>query len=73
MKKYDYNKLKGKIKEVFETQDKFAEALGRSSATINERLNNKKQFTQDEINDAILLLNIQAEEIKQYFFNQKVE
>lgn len=70
---YNYNKLKGKIREVCGTQEKFALALERTDTTINNKLNNKTYFTQDEISKAIEVLNITSEEIYEYFFNQKVE
>ena len=32
---YNYNKLKGKIKEQFNTQEEFAKALGIGASTLN--------------------------------------
>ena len=46
---FDYSKLRGKIKEVFGTQDKFAKALGISRATLSLKLNNISEFTQQEM------------------------
>ena len=46
---FDYSKLRGKIKEVFGTQDKFAKALGISGATLSLKLNNISEFTQQEM------------------------
>lgn len=72
-KKYNYNKLKGMIKEYFGTQEKFGEELGLSSVSINYKLNNRVPFTQDEISESIKLLNISPEDIQCIFFNQNVE
>ena len=68
--KYDYSKLKGKIKEVFNTQSKFAKALGCSEKTLSLKLNNERAFTQNEIDNSIKLL--QLGDIKSYFFSQEV-
>lgn len=67
---FDYGKLRGKIRE-FGTQEKFAEAIGISAVTLSERLNNKSQFTQKEINKSVDVLKISAEEIPTYFFCRK--
>lgn len=71
--KFDYSKLKGKIREVCSTQENFAKALSRTDTTINNKLNNKTYFTQDEISKAVEVLGIASNEIYDYFFNQKVE
>lgn len=65
---FQYNKLKGKIKECFGTQRKFAEALGVSERTLSLKLNNKIYFSQEEIEKASELLNIN--DVKLYFFTQ---
>ena len=70
---YNYSKLKGKIKEVLDTQEKYAEMLNLSTTSINNKLNNKTPFSQDEIAKSIKLLNIDPLEVQQYFFTQKVE
>ena len=38
-KVFDYSKLRGKIKEVFGTQAKFAKAMGMSTVTLSAKLN----------------------------------
>jgi len=70
---FDYRKLKGKIKEIFDTQDAFAKALGISNVTLSLKLNNKAEFSQKEIDKASDLLKIKKEEIPIYFFTQKVQ
>lgn len=69
---YDYSKLKGKIREVFVTQEKYAEKLGISTTSINNKLNCKTYFTQSEISKSIELLKIKNDEIQLYFFTEKV-
>ena len=63
-----YAKLRGKIVEVFRTQSAFAKAMGMNTATINSKLNNKSQWTADEITKACELLNIPLSEAHEYFF-----
>ena len=70
---FDYSKLRGKIKEVFKTQEAFAKAMGISTVSLSAKLNNTAAFTQPEINKACELLNIPVEYIAVYFFNAKVK
>ncbi len=72
MEEINYDKLKGKIKEVLGTQGKLAEKLGVDETTISNKLNNNTYFTQKEIIKICIILNIKFEEIPEYFFNQKV-
>lgn len=73
MMTFDYSKLKGKIREVCSTQENFAKSLNRTDTTINNKLNNKTFFTQDEIFKSVEVLGIDSHEIAEYFFKQKVE
>lgn len=72
--KYDYNKLKGRIKEYFGTQANFAISLGLSEQSLINKLSDKKTntFTQDEIFYSIQRLNIKPEELVEIFFKEKV-
>jgi plasmid maintenance system antidote protein VapI len=69
---FDYSKLKGKIKEVFDTQENFAKAMELSHTSISYKLNNQREFTQKEINKAASLLGIADNEITAYFFTLEV-
>ncbi|MBC5996351.1 DUF739 family protein [Romboutsia ilealis] len=69
---FDYKKLKGRIKEYYDTQDNFAKALNIGRTGLSLRLNNRMDFTQKEINRAYVLLDLSKEEIPEYFFKQKV-
>ena len=71
--KFDYSKLKGRIREIFDTQSAFAEAMGMSTTSLSAKLNNKIEFSQKEINKACDLLKIKKEEIPVYFFTPKVQ
>ena len=70
---YNYAKLKGKIKEKYDRQDLFADELGISSVSLSAKLNNKVQFTQQEIDRSCDLLGIAASDVHPYFFTQSVK
>ena len=69
---WDYRMLRGKIREVCETQDIFVDKLGIGRVSLSQRLNNKLEFSQDEIFKACEILGLSQAEIPTYFFNQKV-
>ena len=70
---FNYSKLRGKIKEVFDTEAIFAKKMGISTTSLSQKLNNKVEFSQKEIEKAIELLHISKEEIPVYFFTVKDE
>lgn len=70
---FAYDKLKGKIKEVFGTQEAFANALGIARTSLYSKLNNNTEFTQMEMLRALELLHLQKTEIDVYFFTPKVQ
>lgn len=70
---FDYSKLRGAIREKFGTQEAFAKAMGFSTATLSDKLNNKVQWNQKEIDKAVELFEISKEYIPIYFFSEKVQ
>ena len=72
-KVFDYQKLRGKIKEEFGRQEDFAKAMNLSMTSLSAKLNNRVPFTQPEINKACELLYIPLEFIPVYFFVEKVK
>jgi hypothetical protein len=66
--RFNYAKLRGKIRECYHLQDNFAKAISISSASLSAKLNNHVEFTQDEIMACAKALNIQDERIHDYFF-----
>ena len=60
------------MKEKNYTQEDIANKLGLNKSTISLRLNNQSSFVQDEISTIIKLLDIPGNEIKEYFFTEKV-
>ena len=74
MEKYNFDKLKGKIKEIFGTQNDFAEAMKMAPNTLSSKLNNQSDFSSTEISKAVELLKIKsAEEAWKIFFTKEVE
>lgn len=73
MNQYDYSKLSGKIVEVCRTQAIFARKMGLSERSISLKLNNKVPFNQLEIEKAMDILKIDAEEMQKYFFKKEVQ
>lgn len=65
---FDYRKLKGRIKEKFNTQDNFANALGIGRVSLSQRLNNQLEFDAKEIFNSIKLLELTENDIPEYFF-----
>lgn len=72
MIRYDYGKLRGKIREKYGTQENFAEALQIGTVSLSKRLNCSLEFSQNEINRAIDILDIPRENVTEYFFDANV-
>lgn len=68
----NYAKLRGRIREIFGTQEAFAKAIGLSKSGVSMRLNGKVNWTAEEIERAKEALDFSAEEIGTYFFTRKV-
>lgn len=65
---YTYNKLRGRIVEMFGTQEKFADELGISKNSLSLKMNGKTGFSQADIRKWSKLLHIEDSEIGAYFF-----
>lgn len=70
---FNYNKLRGRIVEIFDTQQEFASKIKCSEHTISRKLSNKVNWKQDEIVTIINALDLTIDDIPEYFFNQKVQ
>ena len=64
---YDYRKLRGRIKEKFGTQSEF------SKVSVSNKLNNIVDWGQEEMENAISILEIPNTDIHAYFFTHEVE
>ena len=70
---YDYSKLKGRIKEIFDTHENFALAVGLSVRSVSLKLSSLRSWKQDEIMKAISVLGLTDDDIQAYFFTLKVQ
>ena len=64
-----YSKLRGKIREVFGTQEAFSSAMKMNMATVSGKLNGKSDWTRTEMELACSLLKIPMLEMHEYFFS----
>ena len=69
---FDYNKLKGKIKEKYSTQEDFSKAINMSRTSLSLRLSGKLDFSQSEIDLAIKKFGLNGKDIPEYFFKKVV-
>lgn len=67
-----YAKLRGRIKEIFGTQEAFAAAMEMDKSTLSLKLNGRYEFNRLEIEKACEALQIPFDEIGAYFFTAKV-
>ena len=70
---YEYAKLRGKIKEVFGTEQAFAKSLGICRVSLYKRLRNRLDFTREEMIRACDLLGVDYSDMSIYFFARKVQ
>lgn len=66
--KYNYNKLRGLIREFFGSQKAYADALGISLTTLNSRLNGDTYFDQREMEISAEAFHLDANGLNQVFF-----
>ena len=69
----NYAKLRGKIREVFGTQEAFASALGMNTVSLSQRLTGKLEWKTSEIAEACQLLGIPLADNAAYFFTREVK
>ena len=72
MTKYDFSKLRGRVREKLKTEGAFAKAIGRSQNFISSVFNGESFFTQTDIDNACTVLDIEDKDIGIYFFTKKV-
>lgn len=62
-----YRKLRGKITEVYGTQEKFADAIGLTRSALNQRLAGATKWKAPEMAKACDLLGIPLSDMYLYF------
>lgn len=69
---FDYSKLRGRIREKIGNENEFATAIGMGRTSLSKKLNNRVEFTQNEMKNAAIVLEIDDRDIPDYFFTPKV-
>lgn len=67
-----YNKLKGRIVEKYGSQTKFASALGMTENTVSRKMQDKVEFSKDDMVRWAELLDIDSSEFWDYFFADRL-
>ena len=70
---FNYNKLRGKIVEIYGSQIEFAKAMKWSEKTLSLKLNGKVQWKQTDIMTAVQILGLSESDIQDYFFAVEVQ
>lgn len=71
--KFNHSKLRGKIKEVFGTQEAFADAMGISTTSLSAKLNGSVEFKLSEVVQAVKILQLEEKDIAVYFFTLEAQ
>lgn len=69
---YDYSKLRGRIIEKYGSCAAFAKDFPMSERTLSLKMSSKRSWSQKQIARACELLEIEQNEMPEYFFKKKV-
>lgn len=72
MRRYDYSKLRGRIKEKLGTEGEFSRRIGRTQNYVSKVFRNGTYFGQEDIATGAEVLDIPVGEIGIYFFTPEV-
>lgn len=72
MRRYDYSKLRGRIKEKLGTEREFALRIGRTANYVSKVFQNGTYLAQNDIANGADVLDIPVDEIGVYFFTPEV-
>ena len=70
---FNYNKLRGRIVEIYGSQIEFAKAMKWSERTLSCNLNGKIPWKQTYIMEAVKHLKLSESDIQEYFFAVEVQ
>ena len=70
---FNYNKLRGRIVEIYGSQIEFAKAMQWSERTLSLKMNGKIPWKQTDIVTAVRLLGLSETDIQEYFFTVEVQ
>lgn len=65
---YDYSELLGRIKAKKITQEELAKQIHLNPSTLNQKLNNKSEFSQSEMRSILEILEEPIDNVSSYFF-----
>ena len=68
---FNYEKLRGRIREKMRSDTVFAKRLGISKTSLSLRLNNQIHFSQRDIYRSMRILQISPGELGVYFFDKE--
>lgn len=68
---FNYEKLRGRIREKVRSDTVFAKRLGLSKTSLSLRLSNRLHFSQCDIYNSMRILQIPPEELESYFFDKE--
>ncbi len=68
IKAYDYSELLGRMRAQKITQEELARQIHLNPSTLNQKLNNKSEFSQTEIRSILKVLGVPIENAVPYFF-----
>ncbi len=69
---FQYNKLRGRIVEICGSQAEFAKRVGQSEQIVSAKLSGNSAFTQENIIAWCTVLDIDQNDIGNYFFSPKL-
>ena len=67
------NRLRGKIIELYGSQQEFSSVIGRSQQTITAKLAGRSKFSQDDIVDWSNALHLTESQVGEYFFASELQ
>ena len=70
---FNYDKLRGRMKERLGTQDRFAKAIGLGRVSVSQSLNNQREFSAGAMLKSAQVLEFPLAEIPNYFFAEVVQ
>lgn len=65
---YSYKKLRGRIKELYGSQKKFSDKLGISENAVSNKLSQKTEFSQSDVERWAVLLGIRRVDYGEFFY-----
>lgn len=65
---YDYSELLGRMKAKKITQEELARLIHLNPSTLNQKLNNKSEFSQNEMRVILKILEEPIDNVSSYFF-----